>query len=261
MFPKYDKIGADYNQTRKVDPYLLDRLFQHLNPLPEGHYLDIGCGTGNYTHALQKKGLHLTGVDPSSLMLEKAKQKNEEIHWLQSSVENLNLPPESVDGIIGSLTIHHWTDLEKGFRQLHRVLKAPGRIVIFTASPAQMKGYWLNAYFPKMLDASIQQMPSFEKLSQAMNAAGFTNLETEKYFIQKDLQDLFLYSGKHDPSLYFNPTVRNGISSFSDLANREEVEKGLEQLKIDIESGRIEEVLKSFENEAGDYLFVRAEKS
>jgi hypothetical protein len=45
---------------------------------------------------------------------------------------------------IGSLTIHHWTDLKSGFSKLNKVLKPNGRIVIFTSTPKQMIGYWLN---------------------------------------------------------------------------------------------------------------------
>ncbi|GAA4955738.1 hypothetical protein GCM10023314_31870 [Algibacter agarivorans] len=42
-------------------------------------YLDIDCGTGNYTNALQKVGFHFIGIDPSNKMLEKAKLKNPKI--------------------------------------------------------------------------------------------------------------------------------------------------------------------------------------
>ncbi len=79
MKVKYDKIGIDYNQTRKADRYLTERLFHNLNPMIGGLYLDIGCGTGNYTIELQKKGLKFIGIDPSNEMLTKAKKKNKEI--------------------------------------------------------------------------------------------------------------------------------------------------------------------------------------
>ena len=49
MKEKYDIIGVNYNLTRKADPYLYKRLHFFLNPQIKGTYLDIGCGTGNYT--------------------------------------------------------------------------------------------------------------------------------------------------------------------------------------------------------------------
>ena len=57
MEAKYDKIGINYNLTRKADNYLTERLYALLNPDKSGIYLDIGCGTGNYTIEFQKKGL------------------------------------------------------------------------------------------------------------------------------------------------------------------------------------------------------------
>jgi len=165
-----------------------------------------------------------------------------------------------VDGIIGSLTIHHWTDLNKGFNELNAVLKPNGRIVIFTSTPKQMKGYWLNHYFPKMLKDSIIQMPALITVKEAMENAGFELAKTEKYFIQPDLEDKFLYCGKHNPELYFDEQIRNGISSFSSLSNRIEVRKGLSNMKLDVETGRINEVIRSYENQLGDYLYLIGKK-
>lgn len=104
-------------------------------------------------------------------------------------------------------------------------------------------------------------MPTFEAVEKQLKESGFQNIHTDKYFIEADLQDLFLYSGKFNPSLYLQPFIRKGISSFSDLANQAEVERGLKALKRDIEKGDWEEVKAQFENEMGDYLYVVAEKT
>jgi ubiquinone/menaquinone biosynthesis C-methylase UbiE len=82
MPEKYDTIGKDYNLTRQADNYITERLYYHLNPETGKIYLDIGCGTGNYTHALNKKGVQFIGIDPSEKMLDKAKLQNQNITWL-----------------------------------------------------------------------------------------------------------------------------------------------------------------------------------
>ena len=74
MKAKYDDIGINYNETRSADPYIAERLLKNLNPKTNGLYLDIGCGTGNYTNELQKKGFNFIGIDPSKKMLEKARR-------------------------------------------------------------------------------------------------------------------------------------------------------------------------------------------
>ncbi|PWH81490.1 class I SAM-dependent methyltransferase [Algibacter marinivivus] len=260
MKAKYDTIGINYNETRSADPYITEQLLKKLKPKAFGLYLDIGCGTGNYTNEFNKHGYRFIGIDPSDEMLKKAKQKNKNIDWKLGKAENITLKTETLDGIIGSLTIHHWTDLGKSFTELYRVLKPKTNIVIFTSTPKQMKGYWLNHYFPKMLEDSMQQMPSLDTIEKTMTLAGFSEIKTEPYFIKPDLKDLFLYCGKQNPSLYLDAAIRHGISSFSSLANKDEVENGLEKLKKDIENNEINNIIQSYENNLGDYLFISGKK-
>lgn len=60
---KYDIIATGYNSTRQADPYLTSRLLYWLKPTKDKLYLDIGCGTGNYTIALADNGVNFVGID------------------------------------------------------------------------------------------------------------------------------------------------------------------------------------------------------
>lgn len=257
---KYDSIGKNYNSTRKADPVLVDKLMGHLKPAEDGEYLDVGCGTGNYTAAIHNRGVSMTGVDPSKKMLDMAMRQNKAIKWLSASVENLPFTDHEFEGAIGTLTIHHWSNLQEGCNEIFRVLKPGGRLILFSSTPRQMAGYWLNHYFPKMLKDSMTQMPTYETVHDCLSTSGFKTIGTENYAIHPELEDLFLYSGKHDPSMYMNDQVRNGISSFSALANQKEVALGLESLRNDIQSGKIEEIKGKFSHNDGDYLFITALK-
>lgn len=260
MNAKYDTIGKGYNYTRKADRYLTERLYQNLRPVPEGLYLDIGCGTGNYTTSLQQRGLRFIGMDPSSQMLRQARELIPESDWRTGTADNTRLENNSMDGIIATLTIHHWPDPEAGFREMNRILKPGGTLVIFSSTPQQMRGYWLNHYFPKMMQDSMNQMPSLEEVTTALEKAGFLAEDVEKYFVKPDLEDLFLYSGRHNPGLYLKPEVRKGISSFSSLSSLKETENGLKKLEEGIATGKITEIIKSYENNLGDYLFICGRK-
>lgn len=255
---KYDAIGADYNQTRKPDPYLLSRMRALLRLDQVGLYLDIGCGTGNYTGALMDGKYRFIGIDPSTLMLSQAQHKHPNGLWKQGKAEDTGLEDGMVDGVLASLTIHHWMDLKLGFKELRRVLKKEGRVVVFTSTSEQMKGYWLNAYFPKMMKDSMDQMSNLDAIKGALSSAGFNDIAEEIYNVRPDLKDHFLYCGKEAPKMYLDPMIRSGISSFSHLANLEEVGKGLIRLQEDIRSGRINEVMEDFRNNTGDYMFVTA---
>ena len=253
---RYDKIGDGYNTTRKADPYLTSRLLHFLQPGAGKQYLDIGCGTGNYTTALADEGFHFTGIDPSEKMLAEGRARNQKITWISGIAEQIPVGDARFDGAIATLTIHHWTNLEKAFLEISRILSSTGRLVIFTATPEQMEGYWLKHYFPQMIRDCIVQMPSFERVETAIMAAGLEVISTEKYFVQDDLQDHFLYVGKRNPDFYFNETNRKGISAFAALSNIVEVDTGLQQLKQDVADKTFDSVRKSYENDLGDYLFV-----
>lgn len=257
---KYDRIGISYNTTRKADHYLLGRMMHFLKADAAGTYLDIGCGTGNYTIEFSKRGVKMIGIDPSEAMLDIARSRSNSVEWKKGRAEAIPLPDQSVDGILAILTTHHWNDQTKGYAELARVMKPGARLVIFTSTPAQMKSYWLSHYFPMMLRDAAKQMLTLETIEENLRTGGFTSIETEKYFVTNDLQDLFLNSGKENPALYLDEQVRKGISSFSTARNADEVSIGLEKLRSDIASGEIENVMKQYESEAGDYLFVVATK-
>lgn len=129
----YNTIGLNYNTTRRADPFIAQTLYDILQPQPNGQYLDIGCGTGNYTIELANRGVIIHGVEPSDVMLNEARAKNNQVQWHLGNAENIPFADNYFDGAIATLTLHHWDSLEKGFAELHRVLKPQGKIVVFAA--------------------------------------------------------------------------------------------------------------------------------
>ena len=75
----YDRIGVGYDGSRRADPSIVDDLAGRLSPRTDGRYLDLACGTGNYTRALAARGGDWTGVDASRTMLDAARAQSDEI--------------------------------------------------------------------------------------------------------------------------------------------------------------------------------------
>jgi ubiquinone/menaquinone biosynthesis C-methylase UbiE len=255
---KYDTIGIGYDTTRRPDPRIARRLFELLEPTRNKTYLDIACGTGNYTHALHALGLEVVGIDQSTTMLDAARAKHPGIVWLQADVTALPFPDGHFDGAICTLAVHHFHDLARAFREISRILRA-GRLVLFTTTRDQMRSYWLNAYFPKAMARAIEQMPSDQQLQAALDSAELSVQFAEPWFVPPDPIDLFLYSGKHNPEIYFNEHVRQGISTFANLADAREVDQGLARLRDDIATGAIAEIAEGYSRDRGDYQFVVAQ--
>jgi len=61
--------------------------------------------------------------------------------------------------------------------------------------------------------------------------------------------------------MYLEKSVRRGISSFRNLCSPNELDTGLTQLKNDIETGTINNVIEKYNNNIGDYLFIVLSKN
>ena len=267
MIAPYDRNGKSYDSTRRADPHLTDRLLAHLRPMPSKQHIDVACGTGNYTVALAATGVEMIGTDVSAKMIAAARAKSAAVardrqspRWLVADVAALPFGTNTFAGATCTLAIHHFADLGAAFTEVGRVVCAGGRFVILTARPDQMNRYWLFRYFPEMMARAAAQMPNLGATAAALSAAGFVRVATEPYTVRPDVQDLFLYSGKHRPMLYLDPIVRANISSFANLAREGEIAEGCERLVHDIETGYVDRVIAEAEHEGGDYLFVIAER-
>jgi ubiquinone/menaquinone biosynthesis C-methylase UbiE len=256
----YDQIGEGYDTTRKGDPGILSDLITLLDIQKEKTYLDIACGTGNYTAALSELGGKWHAFDQSEKMLCEARTKSENVNWHEFDVGKIDLKQSFFDWAICTLAIHHFPNLLSAFTEISRVLKPNAKWVLLTATPEQMRSYWLCHYFPVMMERSCEQMPSLEVAEEAMSASGLKIDSTKPFFITPELQDFFLYSGKQRPEMYLSPKVRGGISSFPNFCSESELGNGLSKLQRDIESGEIERVREDYRRELGDYLFIVASK-
>ncbi len=261
MTTLYDRIGPDYDTTRRADPWIAGRLAQLLGLRPGARFLDVGCGTGNYTLALAAKGADLTGLDPSARMLAAARAKPDaaRVRWCEAPAEAMPFADGTFAGATAVLSLHHMADMAAAFGEIGRVLDpARGRLVLFTSTPEQMRRYWLGRYFPGLMRRSIARMPPPDAVHAALAAAGLGRIDTEPYAVRADLEDRFLYSGKLMPELYLDARFRAGSSSFAALADPAELEAGLARLARDIASGRLAEIIAAADHAEGDYLFIRA---
>lgn len=256
--PLYDRIGVGYDTSRRADPGIVRQLVELLTVEPGARCLDVACGTGNYTSALAETGLQMHGVDVSSTMLAAARAKATAVQWVGADAAALPFADGRFDAAVCTMALHHFRQPAAVFREIARVLRQDARVAFLTAAREQMRCYWLNEYFPEAMEASIVQMPPLDQSIIGLLGAGFSQVTAVPFFVTPELQDLFLYAGKYRPTLYLDPGVRAGISTFANLASPAEVERGCARLASDLASGRFERVLEASEHGTGDYLFLAA---
>jgi ubiquinone/menaquinone biosynthesis C-methylase UbiE len=97
------------------------------------HVVDIGCGPGTSVRAAARRGAHVTGVVPATLMLRLARivtRDRSRITWVQGTAENLPVPEHSATVVWSVATVHHWTDVTAGLAEVRRVLSPGGRFLV-----------------------------------------------------------------------------------------------------------------------------------
>ncbi|MEH2291185.1 class I SAM-dependent methyltransferase [Nostoc sp.] len=252
----YNSIGQQYSETRIPDIRIVNQLINLLNLPKDSVIADIGAGTGGYSLALANQGFIVNAIEPSVVMQKQAVYS--QVKWFTGHAENLPLTDKSVDGVVSILTIHHFSNLEKAFQEIHRVIK-DGTIVLLTFDIRLAQKIWLYDYFPFLWEDALRLLP-LNELTNLMHSNTKRRVEAIPFLLPHDLSDLFAAAAWRRPELYLQPEVRASISSFA-LANQDLVEQGLQLLAADLSSGewtkKYGDIYNLTEIDIG-YRFIRA---
>lgn len=253
----YDTQSAAqaYDMTRCADPALTAQMADLLRLRADGHYLDLGCGTGNYSCALAALAGQWHGLDPSPAMLAQAAKKSTDIKWRRGRAEESLYAAAQFDAISCFLALHHMQDMAAAFAQMAHIMKPTARLVFFTALPEQARACWLRAYFPHMIEDDAMILPSLAALQSAAETAGLLFDGRSAFHITRDTKDRFFYSGKYHPALYLDATIRANMSPFRRIKPKE-LASGLAALARDIESGEVGDKIAAAESQDGDYTLI-----
>ena len=110
--------------------------------------LDVATGTGDMAIMMAKHlpGSRITGVDISSGMLEIGRQKvarlqlEKKISLQQGDSEALPFPDRHFDAVTVAFGVRNFEHLEKGIREMGRVLKPGGRLIVLEFSQPRTPG-------------------------------------------------------------------------------------------------------------------------
>ena len=163
--------------------------------------LDVATGTGDVA-LLTQKILHpnkIIGIDISEGMLALGREKIEKLN-LQRTIElqlgdceNLTFEDNYFDAVTVAFGVRNFENLEKGLKEILRVLKPRGKFVVLECSKPQKKGikgfynFYMNKIMPNFgsilsgnkqaylyLNNSVQAFPEGQQFLTIMNEAGFT---------------------------------------------------------------------------------------
>ena len=96
--------------------------------------LEIGCGMGTHAEMLLRNGARLTAIDQTTLAVESTRRRLElkqlDARVLQQDAEKLTLPDRSFDVVWTWGVIHHSSSTEQCVREISRVLRPGGRLMM-----------------------------------------------------------------------------------------------------------------------------------
>lgn len=198
--PRYDllnhllSLGIDVLWRKKAI-----RLLRKRQPAPVS-LLDVATGTGDF--ALEALSLHpkkIIGVDISAGMLEVGRQKiakrglGNRIELLQADSENLPFEDNMFDAVIVAFGVRNFENLQKGLKEMNRVLKPGGAVAILEFSKPrtfpfrQAYNFYFKHILPRVgrlvskdqsaytyLPESVQAFPDGNEFLKILEATGYT---------------------------------------------------------------------------------------
>lgn len=122
-----------------------EAILSYLEPRAGMSVLDVGCGTGNYSLALAKDGLLVTGIDISTAKLDRArataKVQGVEVEFLQGDARQLPFRDASFDGVISVSALEFVPNLSL-LKELLRFLKPSGKLVVGVVGKNSVWGHF-----------------------------------------------------------------------------------------------------------------------
>src|SRR5918994_6258384 len=143
--------------------------------------------------AARDAGGHVTGLDFSGRMLERARRKSDAIEWVQGDVLALPFDDASFDAATIGFGIRNVADLDEGLRELARVVRPGGRLAVLeiTRPKGVLRPFfklWFDLLIPlagkllpggvaySYLPASVRRFPGPDDLADALRRAGFADV-------------------------------------------------------------------------------------
>ena len=158
---------------------------------PSSRALDVATGTGDLAIELASRGGDVVGSDFSEGMLARARTKAPGLTWEQADAMALPYADNEFDAVTVGFGARNFGDLAQGLREMVRVVKPGGRVVILEITTPQKPplstffSLWFDRVVPLMgrfdeaytyLPNSVKRFPGPEPLAAVLSEAGCTDV-------------------------------------------------------------------------------------
>jgi len=167
--------------------------------------LDVACGTGDmieiWKNSVKNKKIEISGLDPSSGMLEIAKKRFPQVTFYNKYATEIPCESDLMDVISISFGIRNVMEIQKAFDEFNRVLENDGKLLILEFVKVQKLSFfrkyidlYTNKLLPKIggiitknkeaykyLSKSIENFRTVEELERLLKKSGFVVNEVKHF--------------------------------------------------------------------------------
>ena len=208
----FDNIAPHYDLLNHLLSFGIDRHWRRaaVDSLKSYHprkILDVATGTGDFALLMTKRlsDVCVTGIDLSDEMLAVARRKLPEdktgvLDFVKGDVLALPYETGTFDAVTVAYGARNFADLNSGLREMRRVLRPSGRLVIAElTTPHRWPMTWLFALYSKVymplmgrlvsgdssayryLPATMAAFPQGERMQLILQQAGFTDVAFRRF--------------------------------------------------------------------------------
>jgi hypothetical protein len=221
----YEQHGRGYAVLRQPDPRIAARVHAALGG--SRTVLNVGAGAGSYEPADR----YVLAVEPSAAM--RAQRPVGAAPAVDATAEHLPFDDDSFDSALATVTIHQWSDVQKGLHEMRRVSRGP--VVVLTIDAPALRQFWLADYFPEVIAVDQARFPTLDQVTSAL-AQGSTEVRVDVVPVPCDCTDGFGEAFYARPEAFLRPEVRAATSGFG-LTDPGQVQRGVDRLEDDLASG------------------------
>ena len=180
----------------------LNRIVAMAAPAPDDVVLDVACGPGLLACAFARVTRHVTGIDLTPKMLEQARALQqaeglENLTWHQGDVLPLPYADASFAIVSARFAFHHFLDPLAVLKEMRRVCRGGGRVVVADSAPELGKADAFNR-MERLRDPSHVRALSPEELVELFAAAGLPEPLLHRDLLPYELESLLARSFPKD---------------------------------------------------------------
>ena len=229
MEPKhtFEYAALEYERHRPGHPEaVFDDIAATTGVLPPARVLEIGCGPGQATLPLARRGYQIHAIELGETLAARARARTAEFPNVRVDVgafEDFPVAPACAELILCASSFH-WLDRERAYPKLHRALVPGGHLALFWSSdvwgedPTGVRaamGPIVRAWAPELLEQNRSRVKAVvETIPRELDVGGFFDI-----VLKKDLP----WTSRHDTEGYLG--YLGTVSAF--IALPEEKRSGL----------------------------------